>query len=111
MLLSSKVMNGHVLFGVVSKLGVFVRVTYRHWQLITEQKHLEIKGKEEEIIEAIKNPSEVRLSKKDPTVYLYYRKRGKYFYCAVVKHLSRDGFLITAYLTKNIKEGERIWTK
>ncbi|MGB9591547.1 MAG: DUF4258 domain-containing protein [Candidatus Kryptoniota bacterium] len=80
-------------------------------ELISEQKHLEIKGKEKEIIETIKNPDEIRLSKKDPTVYLYYRKHGKYFYCTVVKHLKHEGFIITAYPTKNIKEGERIWKK
>jgi hypothetical protein len=104
-------MSGQILFEVVSKLGITVRITHRHWQLITEQKHLEIKGKEKEIIETLKDPIEIRLSRKDPAVHLYYQKSGKYFYCTVVKHLNGEGFIITAYLTKNIKEGERVWKR
>lgn len=104
-------MKSNILFEIVSKLGVLIRTTNRHWQLITEQKHLEMKGKEEEVIKTLRNPSEVRLSGKDPGVYLYYRKSGKYFYCVVVRHLNSEGFVITAYPTKNIKEGERVWKK
>jgi hypothetical protein len=31
--------------------------------------------------------------------------------CAVSKQEGRTGFLITAYLTDAIKEGEKIWAK
>ncbi len=32
-------------------------------------------------------------------------------FCVVVKHLEQEGFLITAFPTKGMKEGETIWTK
>jgi len=104
-------MAEQILFEALSKLGIKVRVTHRHWQLIVEQKHPAIKGREKEIVETISDPLEIRRSRKDPAVYLYYRKVRKYFYCVVVRHLNGDGFIITAYLTKNIKEGARIWKK
>ncbi len=104
-------MNGVIFFEVISTLGINIRTTHRHWQLITRQKHLEIKGREREVIKTLEDPDEVRKSKKDSRVYLYYRKSGKYFYCVVAKHLNGKGFVVTAYLTKNVKDGERIWKK
>jgi hypothetical protein len=32
-------------------------------------------------------------------------------YCVVVRHEGMEGFLITAYPTDKVKEGEVIWTK
>ena len=99
------------LFEVVSKLGITIRTTRRHWKLISEEKHPEIKNKEKKVMETLKNPKEIRLSKKDEMVYLYYKACKKNYYCVVVKHLNGEGFIITAYITKNIKEGILIWKK
>jgi len=45
-------------------------------------------------------------------VYLFYRlERPKRWLCAVAKRLNGEGFLITAYPTDAIKEGEQIWVK
>lgn len=98
-------------FEAVSKLNIKIRTTYFHWRLITEQKHPEVKGKENEVIKTLENPDEIRLSKKDKHVYLYYRKSGKYYYSIVTRHFEEHGFIITAYLTRNIMEGEKIWKK
>jgi hypothetical protein len=60
----------------------------------------------------LENPSEIRLSRSDPAVYLFYRpERIGRWVCAVAKRLDGEGFLITAYPTDAIKEGERIWPK
>ncbi len=42
-----------------------------------------------------------------------FRKHGKTLkkFCAVAKHEHEDGFLITAYQTDAIKEGEQLWHK
>jgi hypothetical protein len=32
-------------------------------------------------------------------------------YCVVVKHIGLDDFLITAYPTDKLKEGDSIWTR
>jgi hypothetical protein len=45
-------------------------------------------------------------------VYLFYRsRRNRRWVCAVSKKQGRTGFLITAYPTDAIKEGEKIWPK
>ena len=70
-----------------------------------------MKDKKDLVIDALKNPELIRISLKDPHIYLYYKKYGKYFVCVVAKHLNGDGFVITTYLTDRIKEGEEIWRK
>ena len=47
----------------------------------------------------------------DEDVFLYYKKRDNKLYCAVTRHVRKEGFLITAYVADKIKEGEIVWTK
>lgn len=69
-------------------------------------------GRAQEVRQALESPSEIRLSKSDAAVYLFYRpERVGRWTCAVAKRLNGDGFLITAYPTDAMKEGERIWPK
>ena len=42
--------------------------------------------------------------------YTYYKQFDR-LYCVVVKHAGTEGFLITAYPTDKVKEGDVIWTK
>ena len=99
-------------FEVLAPLGFRVRVTRAYWELITTIKHPVMAGREANVQEALRNPDEIRLSRSDPKVYLFYGpRRGGRWTCAVAKRLDGDGFLITAYPTDTIKEGERIWPK
>jgi hypothetical protein len=70
-----------------------------------------MRGRKNEVQEVLKKPDEVRRSRINSSVYLYYKKEREYYICAVVKHLNDEGFLVTAYLTKAIKIGEVIWKK
>jgi len=65
------------------------------------------------VMEVLKNPDEIRVSRGDHTVYLFYKaKAAKRWVCAVSKRVTiEEGFLITAYITEAIKEGEKIWPK
>jgi hypothetical protein len=67
---------------------------------------------EYEVKEALKNPEEIRVSRSDPKVFLFYKAQhpGRWI-CAVTKKLNSEGFLITAYPTDAIKEGEHIWPR
>jgi len=100
-----------IFFEVETPLGFKVRTTQAYWQKITSFKHPIMKGRERSVIEALKEPCEVRRSKRDPRVFLFYAKTEKYWVCAVAKRLNGEGFLVTAYLTDKIKEGEKIWPK
>lgn len=78
--------------------------------------HQELAGMEEEISRVLQAPAEVRLSRLDQNVQLFYeyyaktRVGGKWL-CVVVKYLPDDAFVVTAYLTDQLKPGESLWPK
>jgi len=99
-----------ILFDVNTPLGFRVRTTHGHWGLITTVKHPVLRGRLQDVQATLHSPDEIRLSKSDPQVYLFYRSDGaKRWVCAVTKRLNGEGFLITAYRTSNIKEGDLLW--
>jgi hypothetical protein len=77
--------------------------------------HPEIVGMESAITGTLESPEEVRWSTRDPLqVTLYYRRytrsiAGDKYMCVVVKILGDDAFVLTAYLTDRIKQGDLIW--
>ncbi|MBI3940455.1 MAG: DUF4258 domain-containing protein [Acidobacteria bacterium] len=98
-------------FEVTSKLGKLIRVTKSRWDLISKTKHPEIEGQESEVKRALREPDEIRLSRSDGSVFLYYRRHGKLWLAVVAKHSNGDGFVVTAYFTDRIKEGERVYER
>jgi hypothetical protein len=105
--------NGRdTLFKARTPLGFTVRVTRSQWTVITTIKHPVMAGCEAEVRIVLEEPEEIRRSKSDANVYLFYRSRHtRRWVCAVTKREDGSGFLITAYPTDAIKEGERIWPK
>ena len=105
--------NGtELLFDVLTPVGFHVHVTRMYWELIVSVKHPAMAGREADVRETLRNPDTIRLSKSDPSVYLFYRsERIGRWVCAVTKGLDGDGFLITAYPTNAVKEGVEIWHK
>src|SRR3989339_53938 len=93
-------------FEVISKLGFSVSTTYVYWKVITTVKHPTLKSQEKSVKLTISDPDEIRLSKRDHMVFLFYRKIKKRYLCVVVKQLNERGFIVTAYWTDKIKEGE-----
>ncbi|MCB1177391.1 MAG: hypothetical protein KDK36_07420 [Leptospiraceae bacterium] len=57
------------------------------------------------------NPVEVRKSGSDDLIFLFYLQSEKYWLTAVAKKEEDYGFLVIAYLTDKIKEGEKIWPR
>ena len=97
-------------FEVITPLGIKARTTTEYWNYIVNVKHRTMEGKESIVTETLIDPYAIYRSRIDQDVYLYYRKYDR-IYCAVVRHSEYEGFLITAYPTDKIKEGERIWRK
>ena len=67
-------------------------------------------------MEALQEPTEVRVSRSDDNVRLFYEfyartQMGWEWLCIVVKHLPNDAFVITAYLTDTVKAGEIVWPR
>lgn len=101
-----------ILFEARTPLGFSVRVTREYWRIITTIKHPVMAGCETEVQATLEHPEEIRRSRSDENVFLFYRTRqvGRWV-CAVTKRSEPHGFLITAYPTDAIKEGEKIWPK
>jgi hypothetical protein len=101
-----------LLFELPTLLKFTVRVTCMYWEIITTIKHPIMCQRENEVRETLTQPDEIRRSRSDHNVYLFYRSRQeKRWICAVARRLNGDGFLITAYPTDAVKEGEKLWQK
>src|SRR5574337_1528620 len=105
-------MAKEILFEVRAPLGCSVRVRRDSWELIATIKHPVMHGRESDVQDALQSPDEIRRSRNDPAVLLFYRLESpSRWICAVAKRLNHEGFLITSYPTDTIKEGERVWNK
>lgn len=101
-----------ILFEVMTPLGFRVHVTRTYWKLIVDIKHPVMAGREEDVRKTLEHPDEIRQSKSDGNVYLFYRsEREKRWLCAVSRQTGSDGFLITTYPTDAIKEGVQVWRR
>jgi hypothetical protein len=91
------------LFAVETPLGFIVRVSARYWATIVA-KHPDLTDRLADVQSALPDPEEVRQSRRDQAVLLFYRSdlhRGRWV-VAVAKHKDGDGFLVTAYRTDAI---------
>ncbi len=99
-----------ILFVAFTPLGFQVRVTRAYWEVIVTIKHPAMAGREEDVKRTLEDPDEIRQSKSDENVYLFYRaERAKRWICAVSRQTDEEGFLITTYPTDAIKEGVQVW--
>lgn len=77
-------------------------------------RHPEMAKMNLEIARVLQQPGIVCRSKSDWQTVLYYRYYeqtmvGAKWLCVVVKDASNNPFIITAYLTDKIKQGEILW--
>ncbi|GFP33068.1 hypothetical protein HKBW3S42_01378 [Candidatus Hakubella thermalkaliphila] len=103
-------MRTEIYFEIRTPLNVRIRTTKEYWNYIVTIKHRVMEGKEAIVKATLSEPDEIRKSKIDENVFLYYKKEDK-LYCAIARHNGEDGFLITAYPTDKVKEGGIVWTK
>ncbi len=92
--------------------GRLIRLTEERWAHISE--HPEIVEMGTAVEETLERPEVVVQSLSDPEARLYYRfyprtlVGGKYL-CAAVKVKGDDAFVVTAYLTDQVKRGAVLW--
>ena len=99
-------------FLIETPIGFTVRSTHSYWNTISTTKHPVMMKKLDEVKLTLSNPDEIRQSRVDSQILLFYRAfKSNRWYCAVVKRLDGMSFLVTAYPTENIKEGKRLWMK
>jgi hypothetical protein len=105
-------MESDILFEISTSLGFRERVTRAYWEFMVTVKHPVMRERATEVQDVLQSPDEIRQSRSDPAVLLFYRAEvpGRWL-CAVARRLNNEGFLITTYPTDAIKEGERIWSR
>jgi len=94
--------------------GIEIELTEERWNHITKE-HPEIKTHYEKIGDVLSAPDQVKLSKRDENVFLYYRfyhdiQSGKYLLIVVKKDQERS-FVLTGYITDAIRKGDTIWER
>jgi hypothetical protein len=98
-------------FEIKTPLNFTVRISEEYWQKLII-KHPDIADLESEVKQALASPDEIRSSSRDSNILLFYLLiKQKRWVVAVTRRLNGDGFLIRAYQTDAIKEGESIWHK
>ena len=101
-----------IAFQALTPMGFVVRVTTGRWGVIVTAKHPVMAGRAGLVQAALENPDEVRQSRSDPQVLLFYKAEAtKRWTCAVARRSGDSGLLVTTYPTDAIKEGGRIWPK
>ena len=82
-----------MLFEVKTPLGFRVRVTRSRWKLISSVKHPSMSGRELSVKAALENPDEIRQTRSDPGVFLFYKaEQPKRWACAVAKEEEGTAF-------------------
>ena len=91
-----------VVYNVRDKTTREIRITKHGWKHI-QQEHPDITL--EDIKETLENPIKMTLSIYDENVrwYYQYKKKKRLHILVSVKYLNGDGFVITAFYTKNIQ--------
>ena len=100
-----------MLFDIQTPLGIKVHCTKSYWEFIIGEKHPVLAGQEKKVEAVLADPDEIRRSRKDAQIYLFYKGAKPKWLCAVTRLENGSGFLVTAYPTEAIKAGEVIWKK
>ncbi|GMU63076.1 MAG: hypothetical protein AMXMBFR34_48390 [Myxococcaceae bacterium] len=92
--------------------GLAIRLTDE--RLAHIHAHPEMADLDAAIAQTLAHPQIVVQSASDEQANLYYRYYvgtmvGDKYLCVVVKVLPADAFVLTAYLTDKVKQGERLW--
>lgn len=106
-------MAQRIVFRATSPLGYSVALTRNRWREIVRFKHPAIKNYQEEAKQCVSNPDVIRASGKNPDVHIYYLhlEAGKHICVVTAPGDSDEHFVVTAYLTNRIKQGDELWQR
>ena len=106
-------MAQRTLFRVTSPRGYSVVLTRNRWREIVRFKHPAVRAYQSEAERCVTEPDLIRASEKDADVHLHYLQLSPQKHLCVVTAPSDDDvhFVVTAYLTARIKQGDELWKK
>ncbi len=100
------------IFAERTPLGHRVVLTRDRWREIVRFKHPALAGQEQAVRDCVRDPEVIRSSAKDAEIHLYYRSFGAGHVCVVVGGDDpQERFVVSAYVTRKIKKGRRLWKK
>ncbi len=88
---------------IKSKNGIKIRLTEERWSHITEE-HSEMAGYYFEILETIENPEAIYEGKTGEYIAEREVEKDKYILVIYNEFNNEDGFVITAFLTRQKKQ-------
>ena len=91
---------------VQSKNGVPIRLTEERWLHITEE-HSEMAGYYFEVLETAHEPEAIYEGRTEELLAARKIEQGKYLIVVYKEMNEEDGFVITAFLTRRIRQIER----
>ena len=97
----------------ISRNGVPIRLTAERWHHIIES-HSEMAGYYFEVLETIENPDAIYEGRMGECIAIRKLKNDKYVVVIYKEINKKDGFIITAFITKKRKQFEKrriIWKK
>ena len=95
---------------VQTPLGHRVFLSRDRWRQIIRFKHPALAGRKGGLRSCLSSLFLIRESTKEPEVHLYYAiTESLYLRVVTAPADAEEHFVVTAYLTKNIKPGNEIW--
>ena len=97
----------------ISVFGVRIRMTQERWQHVVRE-HPELEGLSKEVLATVGNPEKVLAGNYGELLALKEIIPGKYLVVAYKEIDVDDGFVITAFLSKRIRQLDKrvvIWPK
>jgi len=95
---------------VTSRNGISIRLTDERWTHITEE-HCELAGLRSDVLEAVARPTRVLAGGSGELLAVAQLMTGK-FLVVVYRERQRDGFVITAFLTRRtawLNRRKQLW--
>jgi hypothetical protein len=89
-------MSEHYLFDVLTPLGFKVHCTHEYWDRKIIVDHPIMATRVEDVKRTLANPAEIRQSRTDEGVYLFYTPDEKRLVCAVVRQTDDTGSWLRA---------------
>jgi len=90
---------------ITTKNGVPIRLTDERWAHITEE-HAELAGMRLDVLEAVSQPERILAGEEGELLAVREQEVGKYL-VVVYRELERDGFIITAFITRRAASLDR----
>src|SRR5689334_21609861 len=90
--------------------GVAIRLTDERWEHILDS-HPELASYRETILDAVDNPDYILASRRGALAAVVVLGRRTFLHVFYVEKNRRDGFILSAYLGKEIDRARIVWRK